>query len=207
MSNTAKTSTSSRGSPSHNGAETTALPQITQSPWKTIASRTVYETHRMRLREDQVVTPAGTPGMYSYLEAAQPVAVIAAVDAGERIYLVRDWRYTWNRDSWELPGGLLEAGEDPIAGAKRELAEEAGVAAGEWRHLAQFFASASIATPFHLFLAQGLSVVPVARDPEEQDMIVRAIPLRDAIQAVMDGTIVHAASIGGILRVARLLGK
>ncbi|HEV2123918.1 MAG TPA: NUDIX hydrolase [Chloroflexota bacterium] len=193
-------------SASNREVESDLFPRAVENPWKTLSSRIVYENRRVRLREDQVTTPANTPGSYTYLEAAHPVAVIAALDDAERLYLVREWRYVWGRDSWELPGGLLEAGEDPIAGAKRELAEEAGVQAEEWQHLVQFHVSASISTPFHFFLARGLSPISATRDLEEADMIVRAVPLPAVVQAVMDGTIVHAASIGGILRVARLLG-
>lgn len=181
------------------------LPRTSVNPWQTRASRVVYETSWLRLREDQVVKPDGSAGTYGYMEAPYPVAVIAALDAARQLYLVREWRYGWQRDSWELPGGRCEAGEDPLAGAQRELLEEAGIRAQTWTPLGSFFVSALLATPFHLFLARDIEQGLPHRDPEEQDMIAQAVPFDAAVEAALDGTIVHAASISSILRLEHYL--
>src|SRR5205814_658211 len=131
----------------------------------------------------------------------------AAVDAAGRLTLVRQWRYVWGCDSWELPGGLASPGETPLDAAQRELREEAGLVARQWDVLGLLHASASMSLRFHVFLARDLEPVATARDAEEHDMIVRAIPLADAVAAVLDGTILHAVSATTILRAAHFLGQ
>jgi 8-oxo-dGDP phosphatase len=116
----------------------------------------------------------------------------------------RQWRYPWQRDSWELPAGRCEAGEKPLDGAQRELREETGVTARTWRQLCTYYGSASIATQFHYFLATGIEEGTTARDVEEADMVVSWIPLEEAVKGVMDGRIVHSSAIGGILRLDHL---
>lgn len=171
---------------------------------ETLSSEVVFESPWMRVRQDQVRRQDGSTGSFGYMELGHPIVMVAPVDEWGRVCLVRQWRYPWNRDSWELPAGRCEAGETPLQGAQRELQEEAGVIATDWRHLATFYVSASVATPFHYFLATGLSASPTARDHEEQDMIAAWIPVAAAVQAVMDGQIVHSASIGGLLRLGRI---
>ena len=128
------------------------------------------------------------------------------VDAGGRTVLVRQWRHSWSSTSWELPAGTIEAGEEPLAAAQRELGEEAGLSAAEWVSLGTARSTAVATLRFHLFLARGLR--PEERRPEvyEQDMILRELPLEDAIEEALDGGIDHAASITALVRAGRNLG-
>jgi 8-oxo-dGTP pyrophosphatase MutT (NUDIX family) len=179
------------------------------NPWQTVSSRIVYDDGRLRFREDVVVQPDGDPGKYAYLEVALPVVAIVPIDADGNIYLVRQWRYPWNRNSWEIPTGGAEPGETPIETARRELAEEVGLHATEWEPLGTGNSAATISSSWFFFIARGLSPVDdgqYAKDGGEADMIARAIPLADAIEAAMDGRIEHGMSAMGILRAARRLG-
>jgi 8-oxo-dGTP pyrophosphatase MutT (NUDIX family) len=178
------------------------------NPWQTRARRVVFENGFMRLREDTFIQPDGAPGSYAYVEVPWPVVAIVPVsDAGE-VYLVRQWRYPWGRNSWEIPAGHGEVDENPLEGAQRELAEEVGVRAATWEPLGTGYASASVNARYHLFLARELS--PIARPPgrggSELDMIARPIPLVEAVAAAMDGRIQHGISVVGLLRAARRLG-
>ena len=167
---------------------------------KTLASRVAYETPWLRVRQDEVEWEGGTRGEYGFIELQHDIAMIAALTDDRRVALVRQWRYPWQRDSWELPAGRCEAGESPLEGAQRELREETGVSAREWRHLCTFFGSASIATRFHYYMATGIVEGATKRDAEEADMVVAWVPLEEAVRGVMDGRIVHGSAIGGILR-------
>ncbi|MBV9547397.1 MAG: NUDIX hydrolase, partial [Chloroflexi bacterium] len=111
-------------------------------------------------------------------------------------------------NSWEIPAGHAEPGEEPLHAAQRELAEEVGLQAALWHSLGTGFSSAAITAQYHLFLARQLQPAEAGaeRDGAEGDMIARAVPLDEAIQAAMDGRIVHAFSIVGLLRAARRLG-
>jgi ADP-ribose pyrophosphatase len=196
---------SAAGEPPETAAHLDTLPAAARNPFRTLSSEVVYESRWVRVRQDTVAREDGATGAYGYLEIPYPIVMVAALDDRGRVCLVRQWRYPWGRDSWELPAGRCEAGETPLDGARRELREEAGVAATGWRQLATFYASASIATPFHFFLATGLEHTTTERDAEEHDMVATWVPLETATQAVMDGRVVHSASIGGLLRLEREL--
>jgi 8-oxo-dGTP pyrophosphatase MutT (NUDIX family) len=180
-----------------------------ENPWQTVSSTILYDNGRLRLREDRVIQPDGNPGSYTFIEIPRPVvAMVALTQDAHSVYLVRQWRYPWGRNSWEIPAGTCEPGEDPLQGARRELAEEIGMHAGSWQSLGEGASSATLAARYHLFLARDLSPAQghYERDGAEDDLIVRAVPLASAIQAAMDGRIVHAITVAGLVRAARYLG-
>jgi 8-oxo-dGTP pyrophosphatase MutT (NUDIX family) len=178
------------------------------NPWRTMSSRIVYDNGRLRVREDEVTQPDGEPGSYTFLELPWPVVAIVPISDLGHVYLVRQWRYPWRRNSWEIPAGHGEADESLLQGAQRELAEEVGLLAEEWETLGTGYSSAAFDAHYHLFLARGLSAASEThtRDGAEHDLISRHIPLADAIDAAMDGRIQHSMSVVGLLRAARRLG-
>jgi 8-oxo-dGTP pyrophosphatase MutT (NUDIX family) len=174
------------------------------NPWQTVSSSVLYDNGRLRLREDRVIQPDGQPGSYTYLELPWPVVAIVPVDDEGCVHLVRQWRYPWRRNSWEIPAGHGEPHETPIDGARRELAEEVGLHAATWEPLGTGFSSAAINARYHLFLARELSPVDVeqGRDGAEDDLITARVPLAEAVAAAIDGRIEHGISIVGLLRAA-----
>jgi len=107
------------------------LHPMTQNPWQTKSSRLVYENAWIRVREDQVTCPDGQPGIYGVVETRIATGVIALTPQHE-IYLVGQFRYPTGEYSWEIIEGGTEDGEEPLAAAKRELQEEAGLVARTW---------------------------------------------------------------------------
>src|SRR5438477_7239902 len=101
------------------------------NPWTTNSSRIVFDNGRLRLREDDVTQPDGAPGSYTFIELPWPVAAIVPLSTDGEVHLVRQWRYPWGRNSWEIPAGHGEEGETPLQAAERELAEEVGLRASE----------------------------------------------------------------------------
>jgi 8-oxo-dGTP pyrophosphatase MutT (NUDIX family) len=178
------------------------------NPWQTRSSTVVYDNGWLRLLEDAVIQPDGAPGSYAYVEAPWPVVGIVPVADDGHVYLVRQWRYPWQRNSWEIPAGKGEPDEEPLVSARRELAEETGLQAVSWEPLGNVYASASINAHYYLYLARGLSPAAngVQRDGAEQDLISASVPLASAVAAAMDGRIVHAFTVVGLLRAARRLG-
>jgi len=177
------------------------------NPWQTRSRSVVYDNGRMQLLEDAVVQPDGAPGSYAYLQLPWPVVAIVPVANDGCVHLVRQWRYAWGRNSWEIPAGHGEPDEDPLTGAQRELAEEVGLQADTWESLGTGFSSAAIDARYHLFLARGLSLATTdaRRDGAEEDLIARAVPLDMAIAAALDGRIVTVFHCR-LLRAARRLG-
>ena len=190
------------------GAADDALSLAGANPWRTVTTRVVYENARLRLKEDEVVQPDGEAGQYVYLELPWPVVAIVPVDEQQRVYLVRQWRYPWQRNSWEIPAGHGEPAEAPLEAARRELAEEVGLAAASWDSLGEGYSSATLNARYHLYLARGLSPVSpeTSRDGAENDLIARPVPLALAVEAAMNGRIEHGMSVVGLLRTARRLG-
>jgi 8-oxo-dGTP pyrophosphatase MutT (NUDIX family) len=178
------------------------------NPWKLERSRVIYDNGRLRVREDAVIQPDGVPGSYTFVEAPWPVVAIVPITDDDEVYLVRQWRYPWQRNSWEIPAGHGEPNETPLDGAQRELAEEVGLQASTWEPLGSGFSSASLNIRYHLFLARELRPTPTkhARDGAEHDLIARRVPIAEAVQAAMDGRIEHGMSVVGLLRAARRLG-
>jgi ADP-ribose pyrophosphatase len=133
-------------------------------------------------------------------------AAIAAVDAQDRVCLLRQYRHAAGGWIWELPAGKLEPGEAPLATAQRELVEEAGVAGECWQDLQPFFSSPGVFTEvIHLFLATGLSPRPSAHEANEV-IEVHWVPLAEAVSRALDGEIRDGKTALGLLRAAARLG-
>ncbi len=120
--------------------------------------------------------------------------------------LVRQWRHAWDVSSWEVPAGTLEPGEEPLAAARRELKEEAGLEASEWTPLGLSRGTAVGSFAGHLYLARGISDVERAPEVYEHDMVTREVPFSEALDEALTGGIVHASSVTALVRAARALG-
>lgn len=119
--------------------------------------------------------------------------------------LVRQWRHAWDESSWEVPAGTFNDGEDPLACARRELAEETGLVASRYTSLGVVHGAAFLTGRAHMFLAE--SITESERNPEtyEQDMEVLRLPFTEALEAALDGEIAHSGSVTALSRAAHAL--
>jgi ADP-ribose pyrophosphatase len=139
---------------------------------------------------------------------------IVAVDAGDQVLLVRQYRSPAEQVLLEIPAGTLDHGhgdsiEDPEIASRRELEEETGYRAGSWRLLGRFWTAPGFATELmHLYLATELSVAGDDRRLPEADERLHLVrmPWRDALAAAERGEIADAKSIIGLFWLARLRG-
>ena len=156
----------------------------------------------MALRVDRVRMPGGDIAEREVVEHFGAVAV-AAVDENQRVAMVYQYRHPLGRRLWELPAGLLDAaGEDPLTTAKRELQEEAGLAATDWRVVVDTASSPGFSDEsVRTYLATGLSGVdrPARPEAEEADLKLRWFALADAADMVLAGEIVNASAAAGVL--------
>ena len=177
-----------------------------KNPWKTISSREIYKNPWIRLREDQVVRPDGTHGIYGVVETRIATGVLA-LSSTQEVYLVGQYRYTLEQYSWEIIEGGQDEGEVPLETAKRELKEEAGLSAAKWTelggevHLSNCYTS-EVA---RFFLAEDLEEGSCKPDATEV-LEVRSVPFLEALQMVQEGEITDAMSIIGIYRLKEYLG-
>lgn len=166
-----------------------------------VSSRDVHRGRVVGLRVDEVTMPGGGTASREVVEHLGAVG-IAAVDDEGRIALIHQYRHPIGRRLWELPAGLLDQeGEDPVDTARRELAEEAGLAAERWETLVDVAASPGFTDEvLRVFLARGVSEVDrEAHGEEEADLTLRRVPLEEAVRMVLAGEIVNGASVGGVL--------
>jgi 8-oxo-dGDP phosphatase len=172
--------------------------------YEVVRSQVVYEGHLGRVRVDAVRMPDGDVADREIAEH-KPAVAIVAVDDDDTVLLVRQYRVAVGRYELELPAGIMDVdGEDARATAERELAEETGHAARDWRELTRFGNSVGWTDETTtVFLASGLSqvAVPVGflASGEEADMEVRRMPLAEAVALAARGTITDAKTIIGLL--------
>lgn len=180
-------------------------PDPTTSPWTTLTSRRVYANPWIEVREDEVVTPTGTDGIYGVVEKRLALGAVV-VDEQDRVVLVGQWRYTLGRYSWEIVEGGHEDGEEPLVGIQRELAEEAGLAAASWELLTErpLALSNSISDEEGmLWLATDLRPHRVTSDDPTEDLRLTRVPFDEVVAACVDGRIDDAFSVLGVLLAAR----
>jgi ADP-ribose pyrophosphatase len=125
----------------------------------------------MALRTDTIRAPEGDEAFGRLVLEHPGAVVVLAVDDQERVCLLAQYRHPAQRRFVELPAGLLDgASESPLDVAKRELAEEAGLAAEEWTHVSSTYSSPGISTEvMHLFVARGLSSADSDFEPEHEE--------------------------------------
>lgn len=160
--------------------------------------RNVYRGKVLQLNIERVKLPNGT---VAELEIAHHPggAVVVAVDADDRVCLLRQFRHAAGGWITELPAGKIDNREPPLECAQRELAEEAGVKARQWDSLGQFVSSPGVLTEvIHVFLARGLS--PCNAAPEEHEVFeARWVPLTEAAALAADGRLQDAKTIIGLI--------
>ena len=174
---------------------------VAEHDFETVDSETVYVGTIFALRADEVRMPGGNTARREVVEHYGAVAV-AALDHDKNIALIYQYRHPVGRRLWELPAGLLDmGGELPHITAARELEEEAGLAAEDWRVLVDLVTSPGFSDEsVRVYLATGLTHVgrPDAHH-EEADLILKWFPLTDAVQMVFRGEIVNSIAVAGIL--------
>lgn len=176
------------------------------NPWKTLASRTVYDNPWVTIRHDDVLTPAGTPGIYGVAHFKNKAIGIVPLDDQGNTWLVGQYRYALDEYCWEIPmgGGPLDV--DSLESAQRELKEETGLLADRWEQIGRIHTSNSVTDEEgFLFIAEGLHQSETEFD-ETEDLKIWKLPFAEALAMVMDNRITDSLSVYGILKVARLRG-
>ena len=126
------------------------------SPWKTLSTRTVYKNPWITIREDEVIRPDGSEGIYGILDSNDSIEILVLNDKNE-LALIEQFRYPSQKWKWEFPGGIIDEG-DALKGAQRELQEETGLAAKEWTKLGELgVCNGFMSETMHVFVARDLS--------------------------------------------------
>lgn len=174
-------------------------------PWCRLDTRPVYDNPWISVTHENVITPAGTAGIYGVVHFKTRAIGIIPIDDENHTWLVRQFRYTLNQNLWEIPMGGGKLLEDPLLAAQRELREETGMSATHWQEIMRLHISKSVTDEEGVvFIAKGLSTGAQQLEHSEADLEKLRLPLDEAIQWVLDGKITDVISCAALLKVRAL---
>jgi 8-oxo-dGTP pyrophosphatase MutT (NUDIX family) len=161
----------------------------------------VFTGRVIEVNVERVPLPNGTTAELEIIRHPGGAAVVA-IDADNRICLLRQFRHAAGGWIWELPAGKIDNREPPFDTARRELEEEAGMAAASWQPLGDYLSSPGVFTEVvHLFLATQLT--PLPQRPEEHEVFeVHWLPFADVLQMARSGELRDGKSLVGVYRAA-----
>lgn len=176
-------------------------------PWKTVSTETKYDSPWISVKHSEVINPAGNPGTYSVVHFKNLAIGIVPVDEDGYTWLVGQYRYPLKEYSWEIPEGGGNRETDPVESAKRELIEETGIKAKNWKLISKMHLSNSATDELALvYLATDLSFHEA--EPEEtEDLKVKKVHLTDFFRMVKNHEITDSLTVAAALKMELMFLK
>jgi ADP-ribose pyrophosphatase len=173
--------------------------------WTIKSKENKYSNPWIDVIHHEVINPAGKDGIYGMVHFKNTASAVVPIDHEGFTYLVGQYRFTLNEYSWEIPMGGCPLADDPLDGAKRELLEETGLVAQSWTSLGRIHTSNSVTDEVGtMYLAQNLKQLKA--EPEEtENLVVKRMPLKEAVRMALSGEITDSISLAALLKVALLL--
>jgi 8-oxo-dGTP pyrophosphatase MutT (NUDIX family) len=169
-------------------------------PWRSLERREVYDNPWISLTEHIAEAPTGAKTLYGVVGFKHLAIAILPLHEDGTVTLVGQQRLAHADYSWEIPEGGAPRDEPALEGARRELREEAGLEAAEWRELMRVQLSNSVTDEVSVgFLAMGLSPVAAEPDPTESIRIAR-VPFREALDLALQGELKDVLTVAMLLR-------
>lgn len=177
------------------------------TPWSVTSETVVYDNPWITLTEHQAIAPTGRPALYGKVAFKNRAIGIVPLHADGTVTLVGQNRFPHANYSWEIPEGGAPLDEAPLDGAKRELAEEVGLEAADWRLILTMELSNSITDEFcHGYLALDLTPTTTAPD-ETEDLAMARVPFGEALDAAVSGHMPDSLTVALLLRVHHMAVK
>jgi ADP-ribose pyrophosphatase len=165
----------------------------------------IYTGRAFDLRVDEVEFQPGRSTRLEIVEHTGAVTMLP-LDHDDNVWFIRQYRHSAGEVLLELPAGTLEPGEDPAAGAARELQEEIGMRPGRLEYLLGFWLAPGYSTEFmHVYVAAELTPSSLAQD-EDESITVERIPRAQAVSLAAGGQLRDSKSIISVLVAARRFG-
>ena len=171
-------------------------------PWIRRSRRLAYDNPWITIWHDEVDRPDGSPGVYGVVHFSNLAVGAVVLDDADRVLLVGQHRYALDEYTWEIPEGGVPVGESPLDGARREVREETGVEADDWRELVRFQLSNSVSDEVGVIFAARARSHGVAAPEPTEELAIRWVPLDDVLAMIDDGRLSDAITIMGLQRIA-----
>jgi 8-oxo-dGTP pyrophosphatase MutT (NUDIX family) len=171
-------------------------------PWTAGPARTVYENPWIKVTEYAATAPTGRPAQYGLVSFKNLAMAILPIHDDGTVTLVGQHRFPAGDYSWEIPEGGGPVADDPLESAKRELAEETGLWAAEWREVLRAQLSNSVTDETMIgYLATGLSESSAGHQADETEALtIVRVPFREALDAAMAGHLADMLTVAMLLR-------
>jgi len=170
-----------------------------------ISSRVVFHGPVFQVTSNQVLEPGGIQARRDVVRHVGSVVILAVDESGgePQVLLERQYRFAAGDFLWELPAGRVDEGESELAGAKRELREETGYTARNWKRVLFFYSSPGfLDETMAIYLARDLVAGP-AQPEDDERITVRMFPLPDLLRRVFNGSLRDGKTIAAVLWLAQ----
>jgi 8-oxo-dGTP pyrophosphatase MutT (NUDIX family) len=175
------------------------------NPWTILSQEEKYDNKWINVTQYDVINPSGGKGIYGKLHYKNIAMGIVALDDEMNTYIVGQYRFVLNQYSWEIPEGGCPIDEEQLAAAHRELLEETGLKAKNWKRILEMYLSNSVGDEFcAVYVATGLSQHNAMPEETEQ-IVVKKLPFEEVYKMVKDGVITDAVSVAAIQKVKLML--
>lgn len=171
-------------------------------PWTRGPARILYDNPWLQLQEYDAKAPTGQPALYAVVSFKNLALAVLPLHEDGTVTLVGQARFPLADYSWELPEGGGPVGQDPLENAKRELLEEAGLEAAEWREILRMQLSNSVTDEQAIgYLATGLAPGKAKAHADATELLgLTRIPFREALDAAVAGHMRDALTVAMLLR-------
>ncbi len=169
-----------------------------EPPFTRLSTEVLIDNPWHSYKLDRYTQTDGSEGQYYYVDMAGSCGIIPRFDDGSTV-LLHCHRYLLDTTLWEFPIGGMRPGEDPLAIAKKELLEEAGLLATSWQALGSFAPYKGVSNErCHFFLAEGLSWTKQQLEPSEQ-ISVHQMSMDEARDRILDQDLPDGQSLAGLM--------
>lgn len=178
----------------------------TDNPWTLLKKQDVYESAWIKVEHHDVLNPAKNSGTYSLVHFKKLAIGILPLDEENYTWIVGQYRYPLNCYTWEIPEGGGDRNLPPIESAKRELLEECGILADEWKLIQELQLSNSATDEVaYLYVAKKLTFTQ-SQPEETEQLTVKKIHFDELYKKVCNGEITDSLSVATVLKVKLLMG-